>query len=68
MDAACLQLVSLPPRETDVIRILTSGDHLPIGRGIADISREELTGALQSHDAQRKIVVHKDNLVLALTH
>ena len=55
-------------KKGDVIRILTSGDYEPVGRGIADISREELTAAIRSHDAQHRVVVHKDNLVLSLTH
>lgn len=55
-------------KKGEVIRILTSGDHLPIGRGIAELSREELTRAINSHDEQRKVVIHKDNLVLSLMH
>lgn len=48
----------------DVIRIVTSGDHVQIGRGIADLSREELSEMLSGRDCHSEVVVHKDNLVL----
>jgi len=48
----------------DVIRIVTSGDHVQIGRGIADLSRDELDEMLSGRDCHSEVVVHKDNLVL----
>ena len=48
----------------DVVKILTSGDHVQIGRGIIGISRADLANIMGNHDSHSEIVVHKDNLVL----
>ncbi|MBR6806940.1 MAG: glutamate 5-kinase [Clostridia bacterium] len=50
--------------EGDVVKILTSGDHVQVGRGVVGISRLELAGLIGNHDSHSEIVVHKDNLVL----
>lgn len=52
----------------DVVRILTSGEHEPIGRGIAGFSRSELFGILSGSEQGGGVAVHKDDLVLTSIH
>ncbi len=50
----------------DVVRILTSGDHVQVGRGIVGCSRAELAEMLNGRDRHSEIAVHKDDLVLTV--
>ena len=48
----------------DVVKIITSGDHVQIGRGIVSFSKNELYDMMNRHDMHSEVAVHKDNLVL----
>ena len=48
----------------DVVRILTSGDHKQIGRGITQLSKSEFSSAINNRDCTCGIAVRKDDLVL----
>ena len=48
----------------DVVKIITSGDHVQIGRGIVSFSKSELYDMMNRHDMHSEVAVHKDNLVL----
>lgn len=50
----------------DVVKVLTSGDHAQIGRGIVEYSKSELTEILDRKDSYSDIVIHKDDLVLTV--
>lgn len=50
----------------DVVKIFTSGDHTPIGRGIAGFSKSEICDILDGKDSHSGVVIHKDDLVLTV--
>ncbi len=47
----------------DVVRIFASGSHENIGRGVAEMTKEELTDILDGNHTNGGVVIHKDNLV-----
>ncbi|MBQ8523737.1 MAG: glutamate 5-kinase [Clostridia bacterium] len=50
----------------DVVKIVTSGDHNQIGRGIAGFSKSEMNDILDRGDSRSSVVIHKDDLVLTV--
>lgn len=50
----------------DVVRVFTSGEHEPIGRGIVGYSRGELSAMIGEENARGNVAIHKDDLVLTV--
>ncbi len=48
----------------DVVRVLTSGDHRQVGRGIAAFSKTALNDMMNRRDMHSEVAIHKDNLVI----
>lgn len=51
--------------EGDVVQILASETHELLGRGIVDISRDELAGMVEKSLPGSGVAIHKDNLVIS---